>query len=379
MARSKNTASRAAHSAAGTAPDPAPAAVAPPAGGSPAAAVLAALSAHPAGAAVAVIAAHAGISVPATRQALLAHEKAGAATRIKGGRPGIPDTWTPEAPPAEAPGAGSTPSSGQPADAGQAVPAATGGEADAGAGPVPDPVAEAAGNIQALTQAVGEASKALAAGDLPAALAALEAARDQATVGRRAIKAAASGQRTPRGPAWRAARAGRSPPAQVPRHGLHPTPGRQGTDPLLRRGRKRPGQAGRPRHRADGLRQAAQLPARPRRPRTGRGRRPRGQRGGHTQRRVTRGTRPGPASVAVPAACRPASRRPGTCGRSPAGRPPQGPAGYLAGTRQVPRGTPKGDRRYTGPPAPGRRVFLPLQHLSRGRSEKGPSKPDFCR
>ena len=48
MARSKNTAPHAAHSATDTATGPAPATVAPAAGGSPAAAVLAALSANPA-------------------------------------------------------------------------------------------------------------------------------------------------------------------------------------------------------------------------------------------------------------------------------------------------------------------------------------------
>jgi hypothetical protein len=87
----------------------------------PAAAVLAALSVDPAGAAVAVITTRAGISVPATRQALLAHEKKGTATRVKGSRPGIADTWQPAAPAAppaegqitEAPGAGSTADSGQ--------------------------------------------------------------------------------------------------------------------------------------------------------------------------------------------------------------------------------------------------------------------------
>jgi len=63
--------------------------------------VLAALSAGPPGAAVAVIAGHARISVAAARQALLVHEKNGTATRVKGSRPGIADTWTlavPEAP-----------------------------------------------------------------------------------------------------------------------------------------------------------------------------------------------------------------------------------------------------------------------------------------
>jgi len=213
MARSKTPAARAAPSAADTATHPAPAPVAPAAGGSPAAAVLAALSAHPAGAAVAVIAAHAGISTAAARQALIAHEKAGAATRTKGGRPGIPDTWKPAAtpatprsdvPPAQALGAGRTAGSGQAAagspDAARPAPAegtADGGKAEAGTGSAPDPAAEAAASVQALAQAAGEASKALAAGDLPAALAALEAARDQATLGRRAIKAAASGRHAP--------------------------------------------------------------------------------------------------------------------------------------------------------------------------------------
>jgi hypothetical protein len=70
-----------------------------------------------------VIAGRAGISTAAARQALLAHEKGGTATRVKGSRPGIADTWKPaaaaapadEAPPAEAPGAGSTAGPGQPA------------------------------------------------------------------------------------------------------------------------------------------------------------------------------------------------------------------------------------------------------------------------
>ena len=81
MARTKNPAPHAARSAADTATDPDPAPVAPAAADSPAAAVLAALSADPAGAAVAVIAARAGISTAAARQALLAHERAGTATR----------------------------------------------------------------------------------------------------------------------------------------------------------------------------------------------------------------------------------------------------------------------------------------------------------
>jgi hypothetical protein len=47
----------------------------------------------------------------------------------------------------------------------------------------------------AITQAADEVGKALAAGDLPAALTALATARDQAAHGRRVIKAAASGRR----------------------------------------------------------------------------------------------------------------------------------------------------------------------------------------
>ena len=219
MARTKNPAPHAARSAADAATTPAPAPVAPAAGDSPAAAVLAALSAEPGAATVAVIAGHAGISAAAARQALLAHEKAGTATRVKGSRPGIADTWTPaaapaapgdKAPPAETPGAGSTAGDGQPAaepadstaDATQPAPAAEGGAAEGGEagtepGPGPAVAAEAAGNVLAIAQAADEAGKALAAGDLDAALAALEAAREQAACGRRVIKAAASGRRAP--------------------------------------------------------------------------------------------------------------------------------------------------------------------------------------
>ena len=218
MARTKTPARapHAARSAADAATGPAPAPVAPAAGDSPAAAVLAALSAEPAGATVAVIAGHAGISTAAARQALLAHEKDGTATRVKGSRPGIADTWrpaaAPAAPAAEAPGAGSTADAGQPsagpadttADAGQPAPAPADGtagdqQADAGPEPGPDPAvtAEAAGNVVAIAQAADEAGKALAAGNLDVALAALEAARDLAAQGRRVIRAAASGRRAP--------------------------------------------------------------------------------------------------------------------------------------------------------------------------------------
>jgi hypothetical protein len=209
----------AARTAADTATTPDPAPVAPAAGDSPAAAVLAALSAEPAGAAVAVIAARAGISVPAARQALLAHEKNGTATRVKGSRPGIADTWQPaaapeapgdEAPPAEAPGTDAD--AGQPAaepaggtaDASQPAPAPDGGTAgdqqpEAGTAPGPDPAvaAEAAGTVLAIAQVADEAGKALAAGNLDVALAALDTARELAAQGRRVLKAAASGRRAP--------------------------------------------------------------------------------------------------------------------------------------------------------------------------------------
>ena len=117
-----------------------------------------------------------------------------------------------EAPPAEAPGAGSTADPGQSAaepaggtaDVGQPAPAPAGGtaedqQAEAGTEPGPDPAvtAEAAGSVLAIAEAADAAGKALVAGDLPAALAALETAREQAAQGRRAVKAAASGRRAP--------------------------------------------------------------------------------------------------------------------------------------------------------------------------------------
>jgi hypothetical protein len=35
------------------------------------------------------------VSVAVARQALIAHEKAGTAVRLKGGRTGVPETWQP--------------------------------------------------------------------------------------------------------------------------------------------------------------------------------------------------------------------------------------------------------------------------------------------
>jgi hypothetical protein len=160
-----------------------------------------------------VIAGRAGISTAAARQALFAHEKNGTATRVKGSRPGIADTWTAaatgeEAPPAEALGTDDTAGqpdpepSGSAADVGQPASAdgiAQGGEAEAGPEPGPDPAltAEAAGNALAIAQAAGEVGKALAAGNLDVALAALDTARDLAAWGRRVIKAAASDRHAP--------------------------------------------------------------------------------------------------------------------------------------------------------------------------------------
>ena len=92
MARTKTTPGTA-PSAAHAATDPAPAPGAAPAADSPAAAVHAAVAANP-GSAVTVIADAAGTGKPAARAALLAMEKDGTATRVKGTKPGIPDTWT---------------------------------------------------------------------------------------------------------------------------------------------------------------------------------------------------------------------------------------------------------------------------------------------
>jgi hypothetical protein len=92
MARTK-TSTDTAPSAAHAATDPAPAPGTAPAADSPAAAVSAALAANP-GSAVTVIAGAAGTGKPAARVALLAMEAGGTATRVKGAKPGIPDTWT---------------------------------------------------------------------------------------------------------------------------------------------------------------------------------------------------------------------------------------------------------------------------------------------
>ena len=135
-------------------------------------------------------------------------------------------------------------------------------QAEARTGPGPDPAvtAEAAGSVLAVAEAADAAGKALAAGDLPAALGALETAREQAAQGRRAVKAAAFGRRAP------AARPGalrNLVEEHLRKFPAPPSPGRQGAHPVGRCGRQHPGQAHRPRHRADGHRQAPHLPARP--------------------------------------------------------------------------------------------------------------------
>jgi len=114
MARTKNTPGTA-PSAAHAATDPAPAPGAAPAADSPAAAVSAALAANP-GSTVAVIADAAGTGKPAARAALLDMEKAGTATRVKGDRPGIPDTWTLAEPAPDGTGPEAAPDAGQPGD-----------------------------------------------------------------------------------------------------------------------------------------------------------------------------------------------------------------------------------------------------------------------
>jgi hypothetical protein len=73
---------------------------------------------------------------------------------------------------------------------------AEGGEAEVGTAPGPDSAVTAEA-VAAIAQAADEAGKALAAGNLDVALAALDTARDLAAQGRRAVKAAASGRRAP--------------------------------------------------------------------------------------------------------------------------------------------------------------------------------------
>jgi hypothetical protein len=243
-AASQATARIAAHGAPSGAPVPS-AGTAPD---DPAAALTAALAAHPDGATTAVIASAAAISRAAARDALAALETAGAAERTRGGRAGIPDTWRPAAPasppapdtaapaaspepggPASHPAAANAASDAEPAprspapatahsgqdDTGrqdtaddiaaaaphpaEAAPARDGdghpaGDSDSADAP-PDPaitaqLAEHAGQIANAAAAINSA---LQAGDLRAALAGIEEISDQAGQARRTLRAALGG------------------------------------------------------------------------------------------------------------------------------------------------------------------------------------------
>jgi len=139
MARTKN-APGTAPSGAHAATDPAPAPGAAPAADSPAAAVHAALAANP-GSTVTVIADAAGTGKPAARNALLAMEADGAATRVKGTKPGTPDTWTLAEPAPD----GTAPEAGQPVQPRDDPADSPGGAAEdeTAGGPRPDSTAEA--------------------------------------------------------------------------------------------------------------------------------------------------------------------------------------------------------------------------------------------
>ena len=256
MARTKNSA-RIAPSAAHAAPAPAPIPATGPVPGNAAAAVHAALTAKP-GATVAAIAAVAGIGLPAVRDALAALEAASAATRTKGGRPGVPDTWTlttgpgrnqpaggsgqddahastsypgddldggeqddsgqPRAssPPTNADGdpgpasaraaqPDSAPADGDPAGADTAASheqdetaSATDGSAPTDAPPDPALTTEIVGHIGQIQAAASAAATALAdGGDLRAVQAGLDEIYEQAAQARRAAKAAAGGKKAP--------------------------------------------------------------------------------------------------------------------------------------------------------------------------------------
>ena len=156
MARTKNTPDTA-RSAAHAATDPAPVPVTATAADSPAAAVHAALAANP-GSTVAVIADAAGTGKPAARAALLDMEKAGTATRVKGDRPGIPDTWTLAEPAPDGTGPEAAPEAGQAGQpAGSPDGAAEDDTADGtgqdGAAEAGDPAPEDGGDAEAGTPA----------------------------------------------------------------------------------------------------------------------------------------------------------------------------------------------------------------------------------
>ena len=183
MARTKN-APGTAPSAAHAATDPAPVPVTAPAADSPAAAVHAALAASP-GSAVAVIADAAGTGKPAARAALLAMEADGTATRVKGTKPGIPDTWTLAEPAPDGTGPEAAPEAGQPGQPGDdragSPDGATEGETAGGAGPdsaaeagAPAPEAEAGA-----TAVPGPETAESGPDDAPAEVAREDAVRDE--------------------------------------------------------------------------------------------------------------------------------------------------------------------------------------------------------
>jgi predicted transcriptional regulator len=243
-AAARNAAHSAPHAASGTAP----AADYQPGADKPTAAILAALTANPGGVTTADVAGFAWISRTAAARALAELEAAGAAERTKGGRPGIADTWrlatgptgvaSPSAdganaagepgPAAESardrePGQDQAPASGQlPASLGSGEQTGPGGQDairesqhdDTGPGDVdgqqagdvgrgedasPDTAmaAEMAGHAARIGFTAQAATTALQAGDLAAALAAVEDIHDQAGQARRALKAAVNGKKAP--------------------------------------------------------------------------------------------------------------------------------------------------------------------------------------
>ena len=250
MARKKNPATTRpapAPSAAHTAPAPAPPPTTPPDPASPAGAAHAALAAHPGGATTAAIATAIGIGRAAARDALTTLEAAGTVTRTKGGKPGVPDTWTltrpaPDGSPdaagqdqtasgtgqGPAGGGDATPQDGGDAGTGPLTPESGPGEQDGDAAPGGDPAphgdgdappdqtapadpgGEAAGapdpalvtglteRLDQIKAAAGAAGIALTGDtDLRAALAGLDEIAEQATAARRSLKTAIGGKKAP--------------------------------------------------------------------------------------------------------------------------------------------------------------------------------------
>lgn len=168
-------------------------------------AVREALASNP-GSTTAAIATAAGTGKKEARRELLALEKAGTATRAKGGKPGLPDTWTLTAAPdePEAPAAEPEPQGADEAASGDeprqgADDTAEPGEAADEAPQPPDPaaVAEATEQVVMIAKALADISTALAEGNIAAALDGIEQVREPAAQARRVLKAAAKGKRRP--------------------------------------------------------------------------------------------------------------------------------------------------------------------------------------